>query len=83
MGAMRSHRTKHSRRTARSRSAPARPPVDRSHAHLKNPASPYGSSRTSASDPHGSPAPALETEDPSEAAAPRSDSRFAPPSDPA
>lgn len=82
MGTMRSHRTKHSRRTARSRSTPARPPVDRTRADPGDPTSPYGSSGTSASDPHDSPAPALESEGPSEAAAPRSDSRFAPPSDP-
>ncbi len=48
-----------------------------------SPAFPYDTSRTAASEPHDSPDPAPGSAGPSEAAAPRSDSRFAPPSGPA
>ena len=48
-----------------------------------SPTFPYDTSRTTAPEPHDSPDPAPESADPSEAAAPRSDSRFAPPSGPA
>lgn len=82
MGTMRSRRTKQSRRTARFRAAPTRRPADRPRAGPEDPADPYGSSGATASEPHDSPAPASESAGPSKAAAPRSDSRFAPPSDP-
>ena len=75
MGTMRSQWKKPSRRPARSRAAPTRRPVD--------PALPYDSSGAVASEPHDSPAPASGSAGPSEAAAHRSDSRFAPPSGPA
>ena len=75
MGTMRSQWKKPSRRPARSRAAPTRRPVD--------PALPYDTSRTTAPEPHDSPDPAPGSAGPSEAAAPRSDSRFAPPSGPA
>ena len=48
-----------------------------------SPTFPYDTSRTTASEPHDSPDPAPGSAGPSEAAAPRSDSRFAPPSGPA
>lgn len=48
-----------------------------------SPTFPYDSSRTAAPEPHDSPDPAPGSAGPSEAAAPRSDSRFAPPSGPA
>ena len=48
-----------------------------------SPTPPYDTSRTTASEPHDSPDPAPGSAGPSEAAAPRSDSRFAPPSGPA
>ena len=75
MGTMRSQWKKQSRRPARSRATPTRRPVD--------PALPYDTSRTTAPEPHDSPDPAPGSAGPSEAAAPRSDSRFAPPSGPA
>ena len=75
MGTMRSQWKKQSRRPMRSRATPTRRPVD--------PALPYDTSRTAAPEPHDSPDPAPGSAGPSEAAAPRSDSRFAPPSGPA
>ncbi len=75
MGTMRSQWKKQSRRPARSRATHTRRPVD--------PALPYDTSRTAAPEPHDSPDPAPGSAGPSEAAAPRSDSRFAPPSGPA
>ena len=93
MGTMRSQWKKQSRRPARSRATPTRRPVDpalpydtsrtaASEPH-DSPTFPYDTSRTAASEPHDSPDPAPGSADPSEAAAPRSDSRFAPPSGPA
>ena len=75
MGTMRSQWKKQSRRPTRSRATPTRRPAD--------PALPYDTSRTAAPEPHDSPDPAPGSAGPSEAAAPRSDSRFAPPSGPA
>lgn len=93
MGTMRSQWKKQSRRPARSRATPTRRPVDpalpydssrtaASEPH-DSPTFPYDTSRTTASEPHDSPDPAPGSAGPSEAAAPRSDSRFAPPSGPA
>ena len=93
MGTMRSRRTKQSRRTARFRAAPTRRPADSALPYdtsrtaapepHDSPTFPYDSSRTAAPEPHESPDPAPGSAGPSEAAAPRSDSRFAPPSGPA
>ena len=93
MGTMRSQWKKQSRRPARSRATPTRRPVDpalpydssrtaASEPH-DSPTFPYDTSRTTAPEPHDSPDPAPGSAGPSEAAAPRSDSRFAPPSGPA
>ena len=93
MGTMRSQWKKQSRRPARSRATHTRRPVDpalpydtsrtaASEPH-DSPTFPYDTSRTTAPEPHDSPDPAPGSAGPSEAAAPRSDSRFAPPSGPA
>ena len=93
MGTMRSQWKKQSRRPARSRATPTRRPVDPALPYdtsrtaapepHDSPTFPYDSSRTTAPEPHDSPDPAPGSAGPSEAAAPRSDSRFAPPSGPA
>ena len=93
MGTMRSQWKKQSRRPARSRATPTRRPVDPALPYdtsrtaapepHDSPTFPYDTSRTAAPEPHDSPGPAPGSTGPSEAAAPRSDSRFAPPSGPA
>ena len=93
MGTMRSQWKKQSRRPMRSRATPTRRPVDPALPYdtsrtaapepHDSPTFPYDTSRTTASEPHDSPDPAPGSAGPSEAAAPRSDSRFAPPSGPA
>ena len=93
MGTMRSQWKKLSRRPARSRATPTRRLVDPAFPYDSSgtaasephdsPTFPYDSYRTAASEPHDSPDPAPGSAGPSEAAAPRSDSRFAPPSGPA
>ena len=93
MGTMRSQWKKQSRRPARSRATPTRRPVDPALPYdtsrtaapepHDSPTFPYDTSRTTAPEPHDSPDPAPGSAGPSEAAAPRSDSRFAPPSGPA
>ena len=93
MGTMRSQWKKQSRRPARSRATHTRRPVDPALPYdtsrtaapepHDSPTFPYDTSRTAAPEPHDSPDPAPGSAGPSEAAAPRSDSRFAPPSGPA
>ena len=93
MGTMRSQWKKQSRRPARSRATHTRRPVDPALPYdtsrtaapepHDSPTFPYDTSRTTAPEPHDSPDPAPGSAGPSEAAAPRSDSRFAPPSGPA
>ena len=93
MGTMRSQWKKQSRRPTRSRATPTRRPADPAFPYDSSrtaapephdsPAFPYDSSRTAAPEPHDFPDPARGSAGPSEAAAPRSDSRFAPPSGPA